>query len=147
MKGRLASIVVPLGADAWPKDALPVVQVNGKPYREGKSGFRLSARLDEPRKPRAIVLDFEFEERQDFRLQQLCIAPTDGSGHPSLRARASSALVFVAAALCLLGVMKHLGTDTDPTQASPDWTEIQKVVGTHVDAVRDDIHLLLDHHI
>lgn len=101
------------------------------------------------RHPRAVVLEFDFAEgRPGFRLQQLRVAPARQSSHAGRRATASSAaLMFVAAIVCALGAMKLVSVNTEPTQASSDWTQIQKVVGTRVDAMRDDIHLLLHHHI
>jgi hypothetical protein len=149
-KGPLASIVIPLRAGSWPAGALPSVQVNGKPYGDGKPGFRMTARLNDPRNPRAIVLEFDFGgQPEGFRLQRLRIAPAHPSTPAGLSATASSVgLTIVTVIACLVGAIRLLSANTDPIQAGSDWAQIRQVVTTRVGTVRDDIHLLLqEHHI
>ncbi|SEA73514.1 hypothetical protein [Variovorax sp. YR216] len=148
-KGPFATIVIPLRPGSWPVDTAPLVEINGKPYRDGKFDFRLSAHLNDRRNPRAVVLEFDFAQgKPGFWLQHLRVAPARQSPRAGRRATASSAaLTVVTAIVCALGVMKLVSTNTDPIQASSDWTQIQKVVASRVDAMRDDIHVLLQHHI
>jgi hypothetical protein len=150
LKGTLACIVVPLRAGAWPEMAMPTVRINGKPYRAGKSGFRLSAHLDDPKNPRVLVLKIEHTERSEFFLRQLSVTPDSQVAHLSTRPNASSALAVVTALVCMLWVATHFATNTEVAQAvssdASNWTLIRHVIGNRVDAMRGDIHLILHQH-
>lgn len=153
MKGTRACVVIPLAAGSWPETTLPSVQINGKPYHDGRTGFRLSARLNDRKNPRALVLEFEFAGRQDFLLQHLSVTPATQATqatHVNTRSTASSALAVVAALVCLLGIARHLAANTDGLQektgGTSDWTLIRHVITTRIDAIRDDIHLILHQH-
>jgi len=150
IKGSLACIVIPLTAGTWPEMASPTVQINGKPYREGKSGFRLSARLDDRKQPRVLVLKIELAEQSEFLLQQLSVTPETQVAHPGMQAAASSALAVAAALICILWIATYLATNTDVAQLNSgdasEWTLIRHSIATRVGGMRDDIHLILQQH-
>jgi len=146
-KGPLANIVVPLRADIWPLGTEPGIEINGRPYCDGKSGFRLSTRLNGRGTARALVLEFAFApDAPAFRLHQLRIFATTPSNHERVRGTALSTLAVVVLIACLLGMAKHLSIGADTQQAGAGMTQVQQVIGTGIDAMRDDIHLFLQRH-